>query len=99
MQEGFEEALYTTVKDVLREVLGEKVTKALAFYIDVKSALKTPARFFIIMHDLVGPKQSEKLRDQVLAQLYQKFGIEYAQTGQGIAEELSLLKSKISSKG
>ena len=95
LDETFRQAVYETVETSLDEVLGVKTARALRFYVDVKFALRNPGRFFALMLELVGPRQAERLRKQVLSNLYTRYQLEYKPTGRSISEELTELKSRV----
>ncbi len=95
-EEAFESALLETVERALVDVLGEKVTTALRFYIDLRSALKSPDRFMVVMFELVGPRQSESLKEKILEGLHTKHGVAYRPSGAKLSEAISRLKSQSS---
>jgi hypothetical protein len=93
--ETFRQAVYETVETSLDAVLGVKIARALRFYVDLKSALRNPSRFFALMLELVGPMQAERLRRRVLSNLYVRYQLEYNPSGKSISEELTELKSRV----
>lgn len=95
-EEAFEKALLETVEKALVEVLGEKVTTALRFYVDLRSALKNPDRFMAVVFELVGPRQAENLREKILEGLRNRYRVAYRQGGAKLAEEISKLRSQVS---
>ena len=93
--ETFDQTLYGTVEATLNDVLGEKIARALRFYVDLQSALKNPAGFFSVMSGLVGPRLTGILGEQVVSRLYKRYGIEYKPTGKNIGDELAHLRLRI----
>ncbi len=91
--EVFQKTLLETVEESLVQVLGEKVTGALRFYVDLSSALKNPDRFIAVMFDLVGPRQTEALRKTILERLQSKLGVQQRPVAVTFSEQLSKLKS------
>ncbi len=94
-EETFERALYETIEKALLEVLGEKVTSALRFYVDLKSAMKHPDRFMGVMFDIVGPRAADSLREKVLQELYKRFGLVYQKSGAKLSDEIAALRSQL----
>lgn len=95
-EEAFEKVLLETVEKALLEVLGEKVTTALRFYIDIRSALKSPDRFMIVMFEIVGPRQAESLKEKILEGLHSRYGVAYQPSGAKLTEEIFKLRSQAS---
>jgi hypothetical protein len=93
-EELFQQTLLETVETALVQVLGEKVTGALRFYVDMSSALKNPDRFMAVMFELVGPRQTEALRNKILEGLQTKLGVQQRPEGVKFSEQLSKLKSE-----
>lgn len=91
----FEDIFVETIRETLDNVVGSKIARALAFYIDVKTALKTPGRFFLVMNGLIGQRLADDLRRETLIRLYKKFNLEYTISGEDIVEELKILKSQV----
>lgn len=94
MDEAFQKLLLETVEETLPQVLGDKVTGALRFYVDLSSALKNPDRFMAVMFELVGPRQTEALRNTILEKLQSKLGIQHGPQGTRFSEILSNLSAK-----
>jgi len=94
-QEKFQEILIETVGKILPEVLGEKIARALRFYVDLRSALKTPDRFFRLMGDLVGQRQAINLREKTLRVLHQRYGAVYQPTEGNFSDAIASLRSKL----
>lgn len=94
-QERFQPILIETVEKIMTEVLGEKIAQALRFYIDLKSALKTPDRFFAVMTDLVGQRQAVNLREKTLQVLHQRYEVVYQPTEVKFSDAVAVLRSKL----
>ena len=95
-EDSFQVVLLETVEKTLLDVLGEKVTSALRFYVDLKTAVRNPDRFTALIAEIVGPTQSDSLRKRVLEVLYEKFGLVYQPSGAKFSEEIASLKSRLS---
>ena len=91
--QAFERTLLETVEMALLQVLGEKITTALRFYVDLQSALKNPDRFIAVMFELVGPRQSEALRERILEELQKRLNVAQRPEGARFSEQLSMLKT------
>jgi hypothetical protein len=94
-EEAFQRTLLETAEKALVEVLGEKVTTALRFYVDLKSALRNPDRFVAVMFDLVGPRQAESLGERILEGLLNKYGVTYRPSGASLSEQIAKLRSQV----
>ena len=93
--DSFQVVLLETVEKVLVEVLGEKVTTALRFYMDLGTAMKNPDRFITLMADLVGQRQTDGLRRRVLEILHKEFGLIYQTSGARFSEEIGVVRSRM----
>jgi len=93
---AFESALLETVEMALLQVLGEKITTALRFYVDLQSALRNPDRFIAVMFELVGPRQSEALREKILEELQAKLRVQLRPEGARFSDQLSTIKATAS---
>lgn len=91
----FRQLLYETVEISLDQIFGTKITRAFRFYVDVKSALMNPERFFLLVAELVGPAQAERLGKEVLSSLFREYRLDYTPTGKSFAEELTYLISRV----
>ena len=93
--EAFQKALVEIVEKALVEVLGEKVTTALRFYVDLKSGLKNLDKFMAVLFELVGPGQTERLRGSILESAYKTYGLAYSPAGANFAEEIARLRTQV----
>jgi len=91
---SFDSVLLSTIKRALVEVLGEKVAKALRFYVDLETALTNPDSFLILISTLVSPERAVILQKRVLEDLHSRFGSVYKPRQAKFSVEIAELRSK-----
>jgi len=92
--EAFQRTLHEIVAKAIVEVLGDRISQALSFYVDLRSALRNPDRFLNVIHELVGPRSAEQLRQNILRNLYERFGLQYERAVGTFAQEIARLRNK-----